>query len=108
LVNEAPVLKGLKLTPKKFTRKQGTKIRFNLSEPATVRFAVKRVRPKKPPRRATFSRRAAKAGDTAIGFNGRLKRNKFLPPGRYRLTAAATDSGGLKSAPRTVTFTILG
>ncbi|HEX5712188.1 MAG TPA: multicopper oxidase domain-containing protein [Solirubrobacterales bacterium] len=109
LVDEPPVLKSLKLTPKRFKTKNGTKIRFNLSEPASVQFTVKRIRPRKPKvQPPAFSRPVAKAGDTAIGFNGRLKRNRSLPPGKYRITATATDSGGLKSAPSATTFVILG
>lgn len=108
VADRAPVLKGLKLTPRRFKQKRAAKIRLNLSEPATVRFTVKRVRPRKPPARLpAFTRRVAKTGDTTVGFSAHLKRDKFLPPGKYRLTAEATDGGGLKSAPLATTFRIV-
>ncbi|HET6998252.1 MAG TPA: multicopper oxidase domain-containing protein [Solirubrobacterales bacterium] len=121
--NQAPILAGLKVTPKVFAaakgttklrqanasrKKRGTKIHFNLSESASVRFTVKRVRPKNP-RVSTpsFSRQVSKAGSATIGFTGRFKKKKALPPGKYQLTAEATDSGGLKSKPLTTTFRIV-
>ena len=106
--NQAPVLRKLKLTPKVFAAAKATTIRFNLSEPATVRFTVKRVRPRKPKMKtSSFSRQVKKAGNVAIGFTARFKRKKPLPPGKYRLTAQATDGGGLKSKRLSTTFRIV-
>jgi hypothetical protein len=79
-----------------------------ISLPATVRFVVNRVRPRKPKRKAVaFSRVVRKAGPAAIRFTGRLKKSRALPPGKYRLTARATDGAGLKSVPRRATFRIV-
>ena len=121
--DEAPVLEGLALTPKAFAagrgttklrqaaasrRKRGAKIRFELSEPAAVRFTVERIRPRNPRVRApSFSRQVLKAGKATVGFSARFAKAGALPPGKYRLTAAATDGGGLKSAPRMATFRIV-
>jgi FtsP/CotA-like multicopper oxidase with cupredoxin domain len=124
--NQAPVMTQLKTTPKTFAagkartklnaivskkkkrRKRGTKIRFNLSEPAKVQFTLKRVKPKKPKVKAPpFSREVTKAGGIVIAFSGRFKRKKPLPPGRYRLTAQGTDGGGLLSQQLTTTFKIV-
>ena len=89
-------------------KKRGARIGFDLSEPASVRFTVKRTRPPTPKAKAiVFGRQVTKAGPTAIGFSARFKRGQPLSPGRYRLSAEATDSGGLKSAPLSTTFTIL-
>jgi FtsP/CotA-like multicopper oxidase with cupredoxin domain len=119
--DQAPVLEGLTLTPRVFataggttklgataSQKRGAKIRFKLSEPAAVRFTLKRVRPKNPRVQApSFRRQVEKAGKATIGFSGRFKKAGALPPGKYRLTAEATDSGGLKSVSRTTTFRIV-
>ncbi len=129
---QPPVLKKLKVTPKAFAaakgitklkrastskkgkkkKKRGAKIRFGLSKPAKVQFTLKRVKPKRPKVKAPkFSRQIKKAGNSAVRFTGRFKKGKKkkkpLPPGKYRLTAQATDSGGLKSKRLTTTFKIL-
>ena len=122
--DRAPVLKRLRVTPRVFAaprprakgrranasrKKKRSRIRFALSEPATVRFAVRRVRPRKPKRKAVaFSRVVRHAGPTAIRFPGRIRKSRALPPGKYRLTARATDGRGQKSVPRRTTFRILG
>jgi FtsP/CotA-like multicopper oxidase with cupredoxin domain len=120
--NQAPVLERLRLTPRAFAataaakkpratvskRRRGTKIRFRLSEPASVRFTVVRVRPGKPkPKARSFSRRVTVAGEVAFGFSGRFKRAGALVPGKYRLAAVATDSEGLSASPLATTFTIV-
>jgi len=120
--NQAPVLKGLKVTPSAFTatkaltklqattskKKRGAKISFDLSEPGSVRFTVKRTRPQTPKAKAiAFSRQVTKPGPTAVGFSARFKKAQSLAPGRYRLTAEATDSGGMTSEPLSTSFTIL-
>lgn len=123
--NEAPVLRRLRVVPKAFAaakavtkrallravatkgRRRGAKVRFNLTEPASVRFTVKRLRPKKPRAGGTFSRRVRTAGNVSLGFTGRFKKKRPLPPGRYRLTAQASDAGGLKSHRATTTFRIV-
>jgi hypothetical protein len=48
-----------------------------------------------------------KAGNATIGFTARFKGGKALPPGKYRLIAEATGSGGLRSKPLSTTFRIL-
>ncbi len=127
--NQAPVMTKLKVRPKKFAaakartklkasiskkkkkggkKKRAAKIRFNLSEPAAVQFTLKRVRPKKPRIKIpAFSRDVARTGSIAVGFTGRFKRKKPLPPGKYRLTARATDPGGLQSGQLATVFRII-
>lgn len=132
-ISQAPALalKHLRVTPKAFavapghraTRRhrgaaaskrhrgaarRGAKIRFNLSDPARVRFTVHRLRPRKPALTAPlFSTRIRRAGSVAIPFSGRLKRHRALPPGRYMLTAEARDPRGLHSRPVATSFRIV-
>ncbi len=120
---QAPVLKDLELTPRAFAvaaattklrqataskTRRGSRIGLDLSEPANVRFTVERVRPKSPKLKApSFSRQVEKAGKATIAFTGRFPKDRVLAPGRYRLTAEATDSAGLKSRPLATTFKIV-
>jgi FtsP/CotA-like multicopper oxidase with cupredoxin domain len=121
--NTAPVLKKLKVVPKTFKpsakktkvnatiskkAKRGAKIKFNLSEAATVKFTVKKLKPKKPKLKkpTSFSRTVKSGGNKVVKFSGRIK-NRKLPPGKYKLIAQATDSGGLKSKSVTTKFKIV-
>jgi FtsP/CotA-like multicopper oxidase with cupredoxin domain len=121
--NAAPVLKKLKVVPKTFRAsakktkvnatiskkaKKGTKIKFNLSEAATVKFTVRKLKPKKPKLKkpTSFNRTVKSGGNKVVKFSGRIK-NRKLPPGKYKLIAQATDSGGLKSPQVTTKFKIV-
>jgi uncharacterized delta-60 repeat protein len=104
-----------------------TTVTYRLSEPATVTWRVRRARPGRrvrgrcvKPRRTNRARRkcrryvrvrgsfttAGAQGVNRFRFTGRL-RNRKLRPGRYRLVAVATDSTGLKSAPKRAGFRIV-
>jgi streptogramin lyase len=50
---------------------------------------------------------AGHAGINKVAFQGRISRSKKLAPGRYTLVITATNSAGQKSAPQTLTFTIV-
>jgi streptogramin lyase len=142
VANVAPVVSGLSVTPRRFRvakgrtaltaarRKAvpaGTKIRFTLSEAATVRLAIERkvagrkrgdkcVKPTRALRSAkrcprwvksgTLTRRDLAAGKRSVKFSGRIGR-KALKPGVYRVTVVATDSAGAKSTPRRSRFTVV-
>lgn len=104
----------------------GTRVSYELSEKAVVRFRVERalrgrrvggrcVRPTRAnhskPRctryrtlRGAFSHRG-KAGPNNFKFRGRLNGRK-LKPGRYRLRSVATDAAGNRSARKRVRFRI--
>jgi uncharacterized delta-60 repeat protein len=105
----------------------GTTVTYRLSEPATVTWRVRRARPGRrvrgrcvKPRRTNRARKkcrrhvrvrgsfttAGAQGVNRFRFTGRL-RNRKLRPGRYRLVAVATDSTGLKSAPKRAGFRIV-
>ncbi|HEX6229676.1 MAG TPA: hypothetical protein VFZ41_09490 [Solirubrobacterales bacterium] len=141
-----PSITGLRVQPRRFrvarrrtvriSARAGTKIRFNLSEPATVRLTVQRrlrgvrvrvrgrVRCLKPTprnrRRALRKRRCARfrralppiirrnrlAGANRIGFSGRVGR-RTLRPGGHRVVAVAFNQAGQRSAPRRAGFRVL-
>lgn len=138
----APVLSGVSLKPSTFRiakaatprsagRKRrpprGTRIRFTLSEPATVRLTVsggapgRRVagRCRMPSRRnrgrkrcvrrlsfGTLTRSGRPAGMQSLAWSGRIGR-KALRPRRYTLSVRATDAAGNRSAARTLRFRIV-
>jgi uncharacterized delta-60 repeat protein len=83
---QAPVLGALRL--------RAAYVRFRLSEPARVRFVLRRAR------RATRFTRSGVAGANRV----RLARP--LKPGRYRLTATATDAAGNAGRAQRVSFTV--
>jgi FtsP/CotA-like multicopper oxidase with cupredoxin domain len=125
IANVAPVLSKLKVTPKRLLparaatklkranaskkkRKLGAKIRFRLSEPAKVQFTLKRIAPKRPRLKAVkFSRSFKSGGKKAVFFSARFKARGALPAGKYKLTARAVDSGGLKSKQLQTRFVVL-
>jgi|GEM_PF-4547585 len=127
----APRLGGLRLSPRSFRigrpPRRGTKVSFELDEPAQVRFQVlvrrsgrrtakgceaqrgKRASRSRPcpaaVARGAFQR-SARAGRSRITFTGRVGK-RALARGRYRLTATATDAAGNTSRPRTASFRVL-
>jgi Tol biopolymer transport system component len=132
----APVLSGLKLTPATFrlgakptavstakTPPKGTKIRFTLSEAASVSLRIERktkghrkgrkcVAKRKTGKRCTryvlkgTLKRSGKAGVNSVAFSGRIGKRK-LAKGRYRVVVRATDAAGNRSAKKTAAFRIV-
>jgi hypothetical protein len=132
---EGPRLRGLSLAPRAFraarsgaalAARVGTRVRYKLTAPATVRFTVRRAlagrlvsrRCKRPgrrhrrrPRCTRFRRvkgafeRQGNAGPNALRFRGRLA-GRALRRGRYRLTAVASDVAGHRSRARHAAFRI--
>jgi hypothetical protein len=104
----------------------GTTFRFSLDQPADVRFAFtqtltgrkvsgKCVAQNKRNTRNARCRRtvtagtlsaAGHAGANQLRFRGRTSSGRKLKPGRYTLTATATNAAGQHSLPRSLTFTI--
>ena len=132
-----PVLSGVAIAPRRFlagrrvrprTRTRppiGARLRFTLSEAATVTIRIDRLLPGRrlrqrcvPPRRAPNGRRCTRAvkrgtltragvaGANRIAITGRLRGRK-LPPGRYRATLKGKDLAGNVSAAGRVRFTVL-
>jgi hypothetical protein len=105
----------------------GTTIRFTLSERATVRVSLERMRPGRrsgkrcvaPTRRlakaracgryataGTLTRPGQDAGARSVRFSGR-RGAKALPPGSYRATLVATDAAGNRSKAVRLGFTVV-
>ena len=105
----------------------GTTFSFVLNEQASVRFDFTRqVSGRKVGRRCVVKTRknqknkacmrAVRAGVLGFGghrgankvvFQGRISRSKRLKPGRYTLVITATNSVGMRSAPASLSFTIV-
>lgn len=112
-----PRLLALKLSPKAFlaaltgpsalaSAALGAELSYRLSEPATVSFKVARKRGKRFIPISGGFEVEGKAGKNRLRFTGRLNR-RALAPGRYRLTARATDLAGNRSKPKRQSFQIL-
>jgi hypothetical protein len=106
--------------------RRGAAIRYRLSAPASVTFAIARVakgrkvrghcrRPSRNNRRGRRCSRALSVGSFSAGgvrglnrtpFSGRLGR-KRLRSGAYRLTAVAVDATGVRSKPKRAGFRVL-
>jgi DNA-binding beta-propeller fold protein YncE len=127
----APTVTGFRAAPKRFKvgpkKRQGTRFRFVLSEPAGVGIEIERARPGrrigkrcKPPtptlkghrpcrifkRRATLTFAGGLAGANTIRFSGRIGK-RTLRPGAYRGAIVASDAAGNRSTPSRASFTIL-
>jgi virginiamycin B lyase len=75
----------------------GTKIRFRLSEPATVRVLVQRkVGRRWIQRGRMLVRRDLRQGARTIAYSGRIGKS-VLQPGRHRVVLTARDADGLVS-----------
>jgi Tol biopolymer transport system component len=110
----APSVSGVKLSRKRFRRGTkagisptpiGTTISFRLSEAARTTLTFKRM---KSGKRAGSLSVSGKAGLNHVRFRGRLRRTRFLAPGRYKLVLSAKDAAGNRSKPLGgPTFTIV-
>jgi hypothetical protein len=106
--------------------KKGTKIKYTLSEPASVKIVIAQRRPgrrkgkrcvaptrtlrnaKKCTRITTKGTltRTSKQGPNSVEFSGRIG-SRALKPGRYQATLSATDAAKNASPAKTITFTIV-
>jgi hypothetical protein len=113
-----PVISRLSLRPSRFRParrgrslggRRGSRLRFTLSERATVNFRVQRCRRRRGSRRCRYVRlrggfsARARAGRNGFVFTGRL-RGRRLRPGRYRLELTAVDAARNRSLPGRVRF----
>jgi hypothetical protein len=105
-----PELTGLELEPETFVAarrgpailrrgRAGAALRFRLSKPALVRFAIR------PGGERTRFQVHGRRGLNRMRFSGRI-RGRTLPAGAYTLVAVATDRAGRSSAPATVRLRI--
>ncbi len=84
----------------------GTTFSFSLSEQATVTFSfAQRVSGRTATAgRLTFT---GHSGTNRVAFQGRISPVKRLKPGRYTLVITATNTAGVRSAPKSLSFTIV-
>jgi hypothetical protein len=83
----------------------GSTFSFSLNEPATVTFSFTQSgRRTVTVGRLTFT---GHSGSNRVAFQGRISAARKLKPGRYTLVITATNSAGVRSAPRSLTFTIV-
>jgi DNA-binding beta-propeller fold protein YncE len=86
---------------------RGARLRFRLSERATVTLTVRRIgRRGRLVRVPGRIRLRSRAGTHTVGLTGRLG-GRTLRPGRYRLALVAVDAAGNRSKTRTVAFRII-
>ncbi len=50
---------------------------------------------------------AGESGENTVAFQGRISSGRRLAPGSYTLTITATNSVGVRSAPKSLSFTIV-
>jgi hypothetical protein len=103
----APGLSSVSLSAPAFRVARGTRVRFGLSEAASVRFTIRR---RSGGRAIGSFVRSAGAGPNSVRFSGRLRvrgRTQSLAPGRYRMTLVATDAAGNRSLARRVSFRVV-
>ncbi|MGB7587556.1 MAG: cellulase family glycosylhydrolase [Solirubrobacterales bacterium] len=101
----------------------GTTFSFRLNQPATVRFAFRRVRSRRSGRRRVahvrrsrhrYTRNVTKgtlrlhghAGTNRVKFQGRVSRRGRLRPGRYTVVITAINAAKQHSAPVSLSFKI--
>jgi len=82
--------------------KRGTSVRYTLSADAATTVQIA----KGGRTVMTLTRARTTRGANLIAFTGRTAK-KTLKPGRYRMTLVATDAAGRRSAPVTLSFSVL-
>ena len=116
-LNKWPEITRLRVAPKHFrtgggltrkratvSAKKGAKIRFKLSEPATVRFVARRVGGGS---KVKFRRTFKSSGKKKVKFTGKFRGVGTLPRGLYKLTAVATDRTSITSRKYKTRFRIV-
>jgi arylsulfatase A-like enzyme len=102
-----PALTGFKVSPVVFRAQNGTRIRFNLNEPSRLTFVVtKLVRGRDVGLPGAPRTRSGKRGTNEFFFPGAYGGHR-LAPGRYRVTARATDRAGNVSSARSYRFLVV-
>ena len=104
----APVLSGLRLSPKLFTARKGSRVTYRLSEQARLTLVLQRAARRNG--HTVFTRyarasRAGTAGDNRMMLRRRLGARR-LAPGRYRLTLVARDAAANRSNTVSAKFTV--
>jgi hypothetical protein len=82
----------------------GTTFSFSLNEAATVAFSFTERAGGRKAGTITFG---GHSGTNKVAFQGHISATKRLKPGRYTLAITATNSAGVRSAPKSLSFTIV-
>jgi FG-GAP repeat len=82
----------------------GTTFSFSLNEQATVTFSFAKGVSGPKVGKITFT---GHSGTNKVAFQGRISAKKRLKPGRYTLAITAANSAGMRSAPKSLSFTIV-
>jgi len=108
--NGAPVLSAVRLSKEsvKVGKAASLRLRFKISERATVRIGPRRLRGGRSLAVRGVIRRDANAGKNSIALATGLKRLKLLQPGRLALVVRATDADGNRSTRRVVKLRLRG
>ena len=117
-----PVISHLRVTPRRFgagaaatplaarRAQTGARIRFTLSEDATVRILIRHdphASKRHKPKHSHLFTRSLKAGNHAVRFTGTLDGLTY-GPGGYRVYAVAVDSSGRRSKREFARYRIVG
>jgi hypothetical protein len=114
-------------TPRRWSERHGTIFTFTLNKGARVTLTftrqvhgrklngkyVSQTKHNRHKPKCTFTSLSgtlvvnAHGGTNHVAFGGRLGSGRRLKPGAYTVSIRATDAAGLRSAARTLTFTIL-
>jgi hypothetical protein len=85
----------------------GTTFSFSLNEQASVTFSfTQRVSGRRTATAGTLTF-TGHSGTNKVAFQGRISPAEKLKPGRYTLEITATNSAGVRSAPKSLSFTIV-
>lgn len=104
-----PVVRSFRVKPSRFAvgSGHGTRLRYSLNEPASVKITFARASRGKRFTRVGTLRRHGKSGKNSIRFSGRLG-GEALKPGRYKATIVARVKGVAKaSRKRSAKFRIV-
>jgi hypothetical protein len=82
----------------------GTTFSFSLNEQATVTFSFASSVSGRKVGTLTFP---GHSGTDKVAFQGRISPKEKLKPGRYTLSITATNTAGMRSAPKALSFTIV-
>jgi hypothetical protein len=85
----------------------GTTFSFSLNEQAAVTFSFTQIPGRHRRGKSWTLSFTGHSATNTVAFAGRISRSDKLKPGRYELVIIATNSAGVRSAPKSLSFTIV-
>jgi hypothetical protein len=101
-----PVLRAVRVTRRLSATRVRGRLKYRLSERASVRIVIERRSPNGEWRARFVNRRVSRGGLTSVPL-ARVVRRHRLGPGAYRAIVRALDRDGNRSHPRRVGFRVL-